>query len=69
MIGQLYSGYWYVAIAVWIFAGVFNLVIDTRKYKQANMNKERKVSRVLGWFNVWLGIALFIGIIIIKIFV
>lgn len=46
MIGEIYSGYLDVAIMIWVFSGLFNLFIDTYKYDQSNMAKEKSISRV-----------------------
>ncbi|WP_342576961.1 CLC_0170 family protein [Paenibacillus sp. FSL M8-0142] len=67
MIGEIYSGYLYVAIAIWILTGLFNLVVDTRKYDQSKMDKEKKVSRVLEWINIVSGIVIFLGAMTLKI--
>ncbi|RAR39502.1 CLC_0170 family protein [Paenibacillus sp. MDMC362] len=66
MIGNLYSGYMDVAILIWVLSGMFNLVIDTNKYEQSNMTKERKVSRILGWIHIVIGTALFLSVILVK---
>lgn len=42
MIGEIYSGYLDVAILIWLFSGLFNLFIDTNKYRQSNMTKEKR---------------------------
>ncbi|MGG3507198.1 CLC_0170 family protein [Paenibacillus sp. FSL W8-0187] len=69
MIGEIYSGYLDVAIMIWVFSGLFNLFIDTYKYDQSNMAKEKKVSRVLGWINIAFVTVLFLGIVLVKVLV
>ncbi|MEK3735129.1 MULTISPECIES: CLC_0170 family protein [Paenibacillus] len=69
MIGEMYSGYLYMAIAIWIFSGLFNLGVDRTNYGQFEMKKEQKASTVLGWINLSLGILTFTGAMIIKLLV
>ncbi|MFB4324861.1 MULTISPECIES: CLC_0170 family protein [Paenibacillus] len=69
MIGEIYSGYLDVAILIWLFCGLFNLFIDTNKYRQSNMTKEKKVSRVLGWINIGIVTVWFLVIVLVKVFV
>lgn len=68
MIGEIYSGYLDVAILIWLFSGLFNLFIDTNKYRQSNMAKENKVSRVLGWINIGIVTVWFLVIVLVKVF-
>jgi hypothetical protein len=69
MIGEIYSGYLDVATIIWVFSALFNLYIDTNKYDQSNMAKEKKVSRVLGWINIAFVTVLFLGIVLVKVLV
>ncbi|GIP02896.1 hypothetical protein JNUCC32_11130 [Paenibacillus sp. JNUCC32] len=69
MIGEIYSGYLDVAILIWLFCGLFNLFIDMNKYRQSNMTKEKKVSRVLGWINIGIVTVWFLVIVLVKVFV
>lgn len=66
MIGEMYSGYLYMATVIWIFSGLFNLGIDRMKYGQFEMKKEQMASTVLGWINLSLGVLVFTGAMIIK---
>ena len=68
MIGEIYSGYLDVAILIWLFSGLFNLFIDTNKYRQSNMAKENKVSRVLGWINISIVTVWILVIVLVKVF-
>ncbi|WP_456290236.1 hypothetical protein M1D70_14340 [Paenibacillus sp. AK002] len=69
MIGEIYSGYLDVAILIWLFCGLFNLIIDMNKYRQSNMTKEKKVSLVLGWINISIVTVWFLVIVLVKVFV
>jgi len=40
--------------------GVFILMFDVKGYKTKNMQKEKKISTFLGWFNITAGIFAFL---------
>jgi hypothetical protein len=40
--------------------GVFILMFDVKGYKTKNMQKEKKVSTFLGWFNITAGVLAFL---------
>lgn len=40
-----------------LLTGAGILMIDVKKYGSKQMKKEKKASRILGWMNVFLGIA------------
>ncbi|WP_374992051.1 CLC_0170 family protein [Paenibacillus sp. LHD-38] len=56
MIGEGYTiSYQNYAVLLWMFCGILILIIDVRGFQIAGMNKERKVSKFLGWFNIIIG--------------
>ncbi|ALS26616.1 CLC_0170 family protein [Paenibacillus cisolokensis] len=69
MIGEFYSGYFNFAVPLWLLTGWFILRLDVKKYEDAGMRKEMKVSRILGWLNLVVGALLLIGAWVIRIFV
>lgn len=48
-------------VMVFMVAGVLVLVIDERIYQKEGQKKEKKVSRALGWTNIVLGVAGYVG--------
>ncbi|MBD2846776.1 hypothetical protein IDH44_16385 [Paenibacillus sp. IB182496] len=57
--GQL--GYISALITIFIGCGILTLAVDVAYYRQKKMKRERKTSRVLGWTNIWTGIALLVS--------
>jgi hypothetical protein len=55
-------------VMLFVVAGVFVLIFDTKKYKREQQKKEEKVSRVLGWTNIVLGVVGYIGNWVIQLF-
>lgn len=61
MIGGGYSvSYLNYGIFLWLFSGLFILVFDVKGNNTAAMNKGKKVSRFLGWFNLSVGMVVFL---------
>jgi uncharacterized protein with PQ loop repeat len=50
------------AITLWLVSGILILVLDVKSYEFAAMYKEKKIARVLGWFNIIFGILSFVGL-------
>jgi hypothetical protein len=48
-------------VMLFLVTGIFVLVFDTKVYKQQKQAKEEKVSRVLGWMNIALGVLSYAG--------
>ncbi|UUZ79366.1 hypothetical protein LJK88_29905 [Paenibacillus sp. P26] len=44
-----------------LLSGIGMLRLDVKSYEKAKMEKERKTARFLGWFNIALGIVVYIG--------
>ncbi|MGG1675490.1 CLC_0170 family protein [Neobacillus sp. NRS-1170] len=51
-------GYLGYVVVLFYIAGAFILLTDVKAYKNANLEKEQKVSKFLGWVNISLGFAL-----------
>ncbi|RCW49414.1 CLC_0170 family protein [Paenibacillus prosopidis] len=61
MLGGGYSiSYLNYGIFLWLFSGLFILVFDAKGHHSAARNKEQKVSRFLGWFNLTAGVVVFL---------
>ncbi len=58
---MLLSDYFQYSVFLLLIAGTYNLTIDAKAYKTAEMKKEKKAAGYLGWINVSLGACLFIG--------
>ena len=56
---MVFVGYLNYIVVLSIMTGVLILVIDVKGYKTKNMQKERKVSMFLGWFNISAGVFVF----------
>lgn len=52
-----YIGY---VVALLIITGALILRFDVRAYKMADMKKEKKFAKVLGWGNMIVGVLLFV---------
>jgi uncharacterized membrane protein len=61
-----FSSYMSYAIPLWFVSGLLILILDIKYYELAKKNKEKKVSRFLGWFNIILASLLYVGSWIIK---
>lgn len=61
MLGGYSISYLNYGIFLWLFSGLLILVFDAKEHNSAARNKERKVSRFLGWFNLFLGFVVFFG--------
>lgn len=48
-------------VMYFMVAGVLVLVIDEKIYQKEGQKKEKKVSRVLGWTNIVLGVGGYVG--------
>lgn len=60
MIGEGYTiSYLNYAIFLWILSGILILLIDVRGFQLAGMNKERKVSKFIGWLSIVIGLLVF----------
>lgn len=47
-------------ITLFVLSGVLILIFDVRTYVMADMHKERKAARFLGWTNLVLGVLSFV---------
>ncbi|MEV5028079.1 hypothetical protein MRBLPE1_003701 [Paenibacillus sp. LPE1-1-1.1] len=47
------------AVFLWILSGILILLIDVRGFQLAGMNKERKVSKFIGWLSIIIGLLVF----------
>ncbi|WP_027084481.1 CLC_0170 family protein [Cohnella panacarvi] len=56
-----YAGSVGYVIPIWIITGILILILDINIYKTANMNKEKKLSKVLGWLNISFGVAIYVA--------
>lgn len=56
-----YAGSVGYVIPIWIITGILILTLDWNIYKTAKMNKEKKLSKVLGWLNIALGVAIYVA--------
>lgn len=54
-------GYVHFTIFLLWLTGVLMLRFDVKGYDMEKLTKEKKTTRFLGWFNVYLGIVLTIG--------
>jgi uncharacterized membrane protein len=61
-----FSSYMSYAIPLWFVSGLLILILDIKYYELAKKNKEKKVSRFLGWFNIILASLLYVGSWIIN---
>lgn len=60
MIGEGYTiSYLNYAVFLWILSGILILLIDVRGFQLAGMNKERKVSKFIGWLSIIIGLLVF----------
>ncbi|MGO4544667.1 CLC_0170 family protein [Paenibacillus sp. 2TAB23] len=67
MIGESYTmSYLNYVILLCLLSGILILVIDVRSFEIAGLNKERKVSKYLGWFSILIGSILFMAEIILQ---
>ena len=57
----MYLGYLNYVMVLCLISGVLILLSDTKAYKHAELNKEQKVSKFLGWSSIAMGIALMVG--------
>lgn len=48
-------------IMLFLLSGVLMLIFDVRTYVMADMKKERKAARLLGWTNLILGGLVFVA--------
>lgn len=46
---------------LFVLTGWLMLQFDVKTYAMADMDRERKASRVLGWINLVIGLAVFMG--------
>ena len=51
------GGFYSYLIALYLISGWFTLRYDTRSYKEAQMDREKKAARIAGWCNIVLGSA------------
>ncbi|WP_223590132.1 CLC_0170 family protein [Neobacillus bataviensis] len=51
-------GYLGYVVTLLYVAGALILLTDVKAYKNANLEKEQKASKVLGWINISLGFTL-----------
>lgn len=63
---MFFVGYIHYFAMLLVAAGIFNVVVDGRFYKQHEMKKEKKTANVLGWSNIVLGCAAFIVYLFIS---
>lgn len=61
-----YDDYPYYFFALLLVSGVLILRFDVTLYQMAEMNKERKAARALGWLNVALACCIGVGYWIYK---
>lgn len=61
-----FTSYFTYAIPLWLMSGLLILALDIKYYELARKNREKKVSRYLGWFNIVLACLLFVGSWILK---
>jgi len=67
MVGGGYTiSYLNYAIFLWIFSGLLILLIDVKGFKITGLNKEYKVSRFIGWFNLIAGIVLLLWELVLQ---
>ncbi|CAM3947071.1 hypothetical protein L1N85_00635 [Paenibacillus alkaliterrae] len=66
MIGEGYtvSSLSYI-VFLCLISGFLILQADARGYKAKAMNKEKKVSRVIGWLNIVFGLLMLIGMFVL----
>lgn len=57
-VAVIYIGFSSYVITICWITGLLILITDVKAYKHANMKKEQKVSRVLGWTNISIGFGL-----------
>jgi hypothetical protein len=58
---KMTSGYIDFTILILLITGALSLQIDVKIYALSNQLKEKKAARFMGWFNIALGVAAFIG--------
>jgi hypothetical protein len=57
----MYIGYLnYVIVICWV-TGLLILLTDVKAYQHASLKKEQKVSQILGWLNISIGVGLKAG--------
>ncbi|WP_040209019.1 CLC_0170 family protein [Neobacillus jeddahensis] len=56
----MYIGYLGYVITIFCSAGLLLLISDVKGYRNAHMKKEQKVSQVLGWMNIVIGLSLLV---------
>jgi hypothetical protein len=56
---MVFIGYLNYVVVLGVMTGVLILMFDVKGYKTQNMQKERKVSTFLGWFNITAGILVY----------
>ncbi|MFX3636577.1 MAG: CLC_0170 family protein [Candidatus Pristimantibacillus sp.] len=67
MFGEGYtSSYLNYAIFLWMVSGMLILQIDVKGFKLSGLNKELKVSRIIGWLNIIVGIVLLLAELVLQ---
>jgi uncharacterized membrane protein len=61
MVAGFSIGYVNFTIILLLITGGLMLRFDVMGYELKNLKKEKKTARILGWINVVLGAAIFIG--------
>ncbi|WP_274651350.1 CLC_0170 family protein [Paenibacillus humicola] len=58
-VGGIVANVGYVLIML-LLSGIVTLFMEAKRYEKAEMKREHKVSRIIGWFNIALAIMLFL---------
>lgn len=56
-----YDTFPYYLAGLFLVTGLLILVFDVRTYTMADMNKEKKVARALGWINLVFSVIVSVG--------
>lgn len=61
-----YTGSIGYVVPLWIISGIVVLLLEKKGYQRANMNKEKKVAGFLGWFNLSIGVLIYVGNMVLR---
>jgi|HigsolmetaAR204D_1030405.scaffolds.fasta_scaffold00036_57 hypothetical protein len=53
---QFYISYWFYIVSLCLGCGWYVLGVDARLYAEAGLNREAKLSRLLGWIHIAAGL-------------
>jgi hypothetical protein len=58
---QTFIGYLGYVVFLFLFTGVMLIFFESKSYKKEKLYKEEKVTKIIGWCNLSIGICIFLG--------